>query len=63
PADLASFGTVVEATGNTVVLRVERADTAATTARLMANFDVADLTVADPPIEDLIARLFTAGTP
>ena len=42
------------ADGTVVTLRVERARTAAVTARLLAEQSVVDLTVEDTPIEDVI---------
>ena len=44
-------------------LRVPRADTARVTARLLAEQDVADLTVEDPPIEDVIELVFAQERP
>ncbi|HET8527445.1 MAG TPA: ATP-binding cassette domain-containing protein [Gaiellaceae bacterium] len=50
----------VLADGETVSLRVPRAETSATTARLLAEHDVHDLTVEDPPIEDVIEQVFAS---
>lgn len=61
PADLSDFGEIAKISGNRVALRIERSATAATTARLMAAYEVIDLTVADPPIEEVVARLFESG--
>lgn len=61
-ADLAGYGEVVGVEGTKVALRVDRRATAATTARLMDAFDVLDLTVVDPPIEEVVAALFDRGT-
>lgn len=61
PADLSAFGDVVDSDGVHVSLRVARSDTATLTAKLMAAFDVVDLTVADPPIEGIVAELFSSG--
>ncbi len=61
PADLSGFGEIVKVDGNRVALRIQRTATAATTARLMGAFEVVDLTVADPPIEEVVARLFDMG--
>jgi ABC-2 type transport system ATP-binding protein len=33
-----------------------------TISKLLANFEIVDLTVTDPPIEDVIRRVFEAGT-
>ena len=57
-ADLSVYGDVVDSAAGRVKLRVPRADTARVTARLLAEQDVADLTVEDPPIEDVIELVF-----
>jgi ABC-2 type transport system ATP-binding protein len=41
-----------------VTLRVPRADTPRVTARLLADHAVLDLSVEDPPIEDVIELVF-----
>jgi ABC-2 type transport system ATP-binding protein len=60
-ADLASYGAVVGNEAGKVSLRVPKAETAAITARLLADLSIADLTVEDPPIEDVIERVFAQG--
>jgi ABC-2 type transport system ATP-binding protein len=50
----------VLADGETVRLQVPRAETSAATARLLAEHDVHDLTVEDPPIEDVIEQVFAS---
>jgi ABC-2 type transport system ATP-binding protein len=55
---LDEYGEVVERDGDRVTLRVAKADTARVTARLLAERQVADLTVHDPPIEDVIELVF-----
>jgi ABC-2 type transport system ATP-binding protein len=44
-----------------VRLRVPRAETAQVTARLLADLPVDDLTVEDPPIEDVIEQAFATA--
>ena len=56
--DLSAYGEVLEADEGRVKLRVPRAETARVTARLLAEQDVADLTVEDQPIEDVIEMVF-----
>jgi ABC-2 type transport system ATP-binding protein len=41
-------------------LRVPKSETASITARLLTAFPVADLTVEDPPIEEVIERVFAS---
>ena len=50
----------VLADGETVSMQVPRAETSAATARLLAEHDVSDLTVEDPPIEDVIEQVFAS---
>jgi len=50
----------VLADGETMTLQVPRAETSAATARLLAQHDVHDLTVEDPPIEDVIEQVFAS---
>jgi len=57
-ADLRAYGEVVSCTDGNVTLRVPKADTARVTGRLLADFPVLDLTVEDPPIEEVIDRVF-----
>jgi ABC-2 type transport system ATP-binding protein len=57
-ADLSAYGDVVERDADRVTLRVPREETARVTARLLAEQEVADLTVEDPPIEDVIELVF-----
>src|SRR3954454_6680018 len=47
----------VLADGETKTLQVPRTETSAVTARLLAEHDVHDLTVEDPPIEDVIEQV------
>ena len=56
--DLSNYGDVLERDGTRVKLRVPKEETARVTARLLADRDVADLTVEDPPIEDVIELVF-----
>ncbi len=56
--DLEAYGEVVERDGPRVSLRVAKADTPRITARLLADLPVADLTVEDPPIDDVIELVF-----
>ena len=62
-ADLSAYGEVVESDVGRVKLRVPRDETARVTARLLAEQDVADLTVEDPPIEDVIELVFAQEQP
>lgn len=56
--DLSRYGEVVEQNGAGIKLRVAKANTAAVTGRLLADLPVIDLTVEDPPIEEVIEQVF-----
>lgn len=57
-ADLSAYGEVTTAVDGQVTLRVPKAATPYVTARLLAELPVIDLTVEDPPIEDVIEHVF-----
>ena len=61
--DLSAYGDVLERDESRVKLRVPREETARVTARLLAERDIADLTVEDPPIEDVIELVFSKERP
>ncbi len=58
-ADLHIYGEVVECCEGRATLRVPKAETAHITERLLADLPVIDLLVEDPPIEEVIDRVFT----
>ncbi len=58
---LAAFGEVKSFRFPNAVLEVPREEAAATSARLLAALPVADLSIEDPPIEDVIRQAFTRG--
>jgi ABC-2 type transport system ATP-binding protein len=62
PGDLERYGDVIDHEGDVVRLRVDRAEVAGTTSQLLSELPVVDLTVEDPPVEDVIEQLF-AGVP
>jgi ABC-2 type transport system ATP-binding protein len=57
-ADLSRYGEIVSASDGRIELRVPKAETARVTNRLLTELEVEDLTVEDPPIEDVIERVF-----
>jgi ABC-2 type transport system ATP-binding protein len=61
PGDLSSYGEVIEATPSRAVLLVDRSEAARVTGRILAELAVNDLTVEDPPIEDVIEMAFASG--
>lgn len=57
-ADLSRFGDVSRQEGPRTLLRVPKSDAPQITARILAEFAVTDLTVEEPPIEDVIRDVF-----
>ena len=58
---LRPFGEVVSYTEGQAVLRVAKAETAVVTTKLLTNLTVNDLTIQDPPIEEVIEQVFNEG--
>jgi ABC-2 type transport system ATP-binding protein len=66
PADipaggLDAYGETIEQEGGRVKLRVRKQETAAVTSRLLADLPIVDLTVEDPPIEEVIEKVFATA--
>jgi viologen exporter family transport system ATP-binding protein len=57
-ADLTRYGEVIHRDGDWVTLRVPKAETSQVAARLLAEQSVLDLTIEEPPIEDVIELVF-----
>jgi ABC-2 type transport system ATP-binding protein len=62
-ADLQAYGEVISCTDGHITLRVPKAETAQVTERLLADLPVIDLLVEDPPIEEVIERVFAQENP
>jgi ABC-2 type transport system ATP-binding protein len=62
-ARLDAYGDVLEREGDRAKLRVPKAETPRIAARLLSEQQVADLTIEDPPIEDVIELVFAEGAP
>jgi ABC-2 type transport system ATP-binding protein len=56
---LDGYGEVVHQEGDRISLRVPKAETSRIAARLLADHDILDLTIEEPPIEDVIESVFT----
>lgn len=63
PPDLGRFGTVTSQTGPAATLEIERSRVAEVLPALLAQAPVADLSVEDPPLEEVIARIFQQADP
>ena len=58
---LSNYGEVESLTGQAVRLLVRRENLTTTVAQILAELEVQDLTVTDPPIEEIIGRVFRSG--
>jgi ABC-2 type transport system ATP-binding protein len=58
---LDTFGELVSVADGRATLRVAKSSTTEVAARLLATLPVADLSIADPPIEEVIEQVFTRG--
>ena len=56
---LAQYGELIAQSEGRFTLRIPKVETASVTGRLLAELDVSDLTVQDPPIEDVIEHVFS----
>jgi ABC-2 type transport system ATP-binding protein len=56
--DLGRYGDVLERDGDRIKLRVPKEDTSRVAAQLLNEHEVIDLTIEDPPIEDVIELVF-----
>jgi ABC-2 type transport system ATP-binding protein len=61
PESLEAYGQVAERTGDRVTLKVAPSEAGAVAARLLADLSITDLTIEDPPIEDVIVAVFTGA--
>jgi ABC-2 type transport system ATP-binding protein len=59
---LAGYGIVADLTEHTVRFLVDRQDLTTTVAKMLANLPVTDLAVTDPPVEEVIGRVFNRGS-
>jgi ABC-2 type transport system ATP-binding protein len=60
-AELARYGEIESVVGREVCFMIHREDLTRAIARLLAELPVCDLTITDPPIEEVIGRVFKAG--
>lgn len=56
--DFDRLGEVLAFEGQKVTLRVSKEETASVTSRLLADLPILDLSIEDPPIEDVIKQVF-----
>ena len=61
PDELAGFGEVESIQGQEVRFIVPREKLTATISRILSQLQVQDLNVSDPPVEEIVGRLFQTG--
>ena len=59
PGDLARFGDVIELAEPKAKIRIERARVAEALSALLDGYSIADVSVEDPPLEEVIADMFS----
>jgi ABC-2 type transport system ATP-binding protein len=63
PREFDGATTVIESTADRLRLEVPPSELGGVVARLLANYQIDDLSIEDPPIEDVIEQVFAeAGT-
>lgn len=60
--DLSRYGTVEHLNTHRAVLKVPRSRAPSVAASMLQNLPIYDLTIEEPPLEDVIARVFLEGT-
>ena len=63
PTDLGRFGEVTKVEGPSVDLKVERSRVAEVLGAILDAYDIADVSVQDPPLEQTIAKVFQQAEP
>ena len=60
--DLSRYGEIMSQDAGRISLRVPRKEVPEVAAKLLADVPMFDLSVEEPPIEDMIERVFTEGS-
>jgi ABC-2 type transport system ATP-binding protein len=61
PADLARYGEITNQEGPVIDLKVERTRIAEVLGVILDRYTVIDMSVQDPPLDQVIARVFQEG--
>jgi ABC-2 type transport system ATP-binding protein len=62
PEGLERFGAVTQRSGPAAELRIDRQKVSATLGAVLDQYNVIDVSVQDPPLEQMIAKVFAEGT-
>lgn len=52
------FGKVEKYSGNFIEIRIKKDEVSAKAAKLLSEFEVSDLTIEDPAVEDIVREIF-----
>jgi ABC-2 type transport system ATP-binding protein len=63
PASLEAYGEVVSRTNSIGTVKVMRSEVSAVARRMLDEMNVRDISISEPPIEDVISDVFTNRTP
>jgi ABC-2 type transport system ATP-binding protein len=63
PTDLGEFGEVTSREGPIAELKVERLRVAEVLAAILKRYIVMDVSIHDPPLDQMIAKVFEEGAP
>ncbi len=61
PTKLQEYGEIESIEGQEIRFLVQRERLTTAIAKILADLEVIDLSVSDPPIEEIIGRLFKTG--
>ncbi|HEY9701031.1 MAG TPA: ABC transporter, partial [Allocoleopsis sp.] len=60
-SQLLQYGELESVSGRTVKFLVKRENLTQSVSEILSSLNVSDLTITDPPIEEVIARIFKQG--
>lgn len=60
--ELAKYGEVAEYDGQVVVFNLSHSEVALTTSKLLAQYDIEDISISDVDVEEVITRLFSRSS-
>lgn len=62
PKGIDRYGVVLEDRGPMVRIQIEKHEVSAVLSRILANYDIEDISVSERPLEDVIAELFASDS-
>ncbi len=62
PEDFLGYGVLQQHSNNVVTLLIPKNELTSMVSKLLTNFDILDLEINDPPIDEVIGKLFNSGS-